>query len=136
MNSGKHSDELERDGMTDEPYDVRRANPRFPFFADAEVTLRDGTCIPAQLDELSARGCYISTIEPIPIHTKVRLHIEYGIGTCELEGKIIYMQSGGGLGLFGAGVLFEDLSAEQHAAINAWLNGLSKSRRENLGKNS
>jgi hypothetical protein len=122
--------------MTDEPYDVKRANPRFPFFADADVALRDGTRIPAQLDELSARGCYINTIEAIPIHTKVRLHIEYGSGTCELEGKIIYMQSGGGLGLFGAGVLFEDVSAEQCAAVDAWLNGLSKRRRESSGKNS
>lgn len=86
---------------------VRRANPRFPFFADADVVLRDGTSIPAQLDELSERGCYIRTIEPIPIHTKFRLHIEYVGGVCELDGKIIYMQSGGGLGLFGAGVVFE-----------------------------
>src|SRR5689334_22535434 len=108
--------------MTHEPHNVRRANPRFPFFADADVVLRDGTCIPAQLDELSERGCFIKTIEPIPIHTKFRLHIEYVGGIFELDGKIIYMQSGGGLGLFGAGVVFENVTTDQHTAINAWLN--------------
>ena len=40
------------------------------------------------------------------------------------------MQSGGGLGLFGAGVVFEDATAEQHAAINAWLDNLPNHRRE------
>ena len=116
--------------------DVRRANPRFPFFADADVVLRDGTCIPAQLDELSAQGCYIRTIEPIPIHTKVRLRTEHDGGTSELDGKVVYMQSGGGLGLFGAGVSFENVNAEQQAAINAWLVALPKRRKDNARKNS
>src|SRR5207237_2796492 len=37
---------------------VRRANPRYAFFAEAEATLRDGTAVPAQVSELSSRGCY------------------------------------------------------------------------------
>ena len=121
--------------MTDEPHDVRRANPRVPFFADAEVILRDGTSVAAQLDELSARGCYITTTEAIPLHTKFRLHIEHDRGTCELDGKVVYMQSGGGLGLFGAGVSFESVSAEQQAAIDEWL-GRHKRRSDNARKNS
>ena len=121
--------------MTNEPHDIRRANPRLPFFADADVILRDGTCVAAQLDELSARGCYITTTEAIPLHTKLHLHIKHDKGTCELDGKVVYMQSGGGLGLFGAGVSFENVSVEQEAAINAWLDGLSKGRREGLEKN-
>ena len=122
--------------MTDQPHDVRRANPRVPFFADADVILLDGTRVPAQLDELSARGCYVTTIEPIAIHTKVRLRIEHDRGTCELDGKVVYMQSGGGLGLFGAGVSFENVSAEQQVAIDAWLLGLPKRRSDNARKNS
>ena len=112
--------------MIDGPHDVRRARPRVPFFADADVVLRDGTCIPAQLDELSSSGCYITTTEAIPLHMKLRLHIEHDKGTCELDGKVVYMQSGGGLGLFGAGVSFENVSVEQQAAINAWLARVEK----------
>ncbi len=49
--------------MAEGSYTTRRANPRFSFFADAEVTVRDGTCVRAQLSELSSRGCYIDTLE-------------------------------------------------------------------------
>ena len=49
--------------MAEAPFTVRRANPRFSFFADAEVTLLDGTWVRGQLSELSSRGCYI---DPFP----------------------------------------------------------------------
>src|SRR6267143_290373 len=72
-----------RDTMAEAPYAVKRANPRFSFFADADVTLRDGTGVRAQLAELSSRGCYIDALEPIPIRTKLRLRICDGMSTCE-----------------------------------------------------
>src|SRR5258708_26800055 len=84
-----------RDTMAEGPYTVRRANPRFSFFADAEVTLRDGTGVRAQLAELSSRGCYIYTLEPIPIRTNLRLRICDDIITCELHGKALYRHSDG-----------------------------------------
>ena len=111
--------------MAEGPYTTRRANPRFSFFADAEVTLRDGTGVRSQLAELSSRGCYIDTLEPIPVRTKLRLRICDGMSTCELHGKVLYMHSGGGFGIFGMGVLFEEMDAEQHSAIDAWLRGLA-----------
>ncbi len=111
--------------MAEGPYTTRRANPRFSFFADAEVTLRDGTGVRAQLAELSSRGCYIDTLEPIPVRTKLRLRICDGMSTCELHGKVLYMHSGGGFGIFGMGMLSEAMDAEQHSAIDAWLRGLA-----------
>src|ERR1700716_3510307 len=85
-----HNGQFARSGdtMMNRPYAVRRANPRFSFFADAEVTLRDGTGVRAQLAELSSRGCYIDTLEPIPTRTSVRLRIYDGMRTCELDGKV------------------------------------------------
>ena len=122
--------------MAEAPYSVRRANPRFSFFADAEVTLRDGTWAIAQLTEFSSRGCYIDTLEPIPIHTKLRLRVSDGTSTCELPGKVIYMHSGGGFGIFGMGVLFGEMGAEQRTAIDAWLRPLARHSGKDLGKNS
>ena len=104
---------------------VKRATPRFAFFAEAEVTMRDGTSVPAQLSELSSRGCYIGTLEPIPTGTELRICIQDGMTTCELNGKVIYMHSGGGLGIFGMGVLFGEMGAEQNSAIDAWLRELA-----------
>jgi PilZ domain-containing protein len=111
--------------MAEPPYPVKRANPRFSFFADGEVTLRDGSTVLTQLSELSSRGCYIGTLEPIPTGTELRICIQDGMTTCELNGKVIYMHSGGGLGIFGMGVLFGEMSAEQNSAINRWLRELA-----------
>ena len=122
--------------MAEVPYTERRTNPRFSFFADAEVTLLDGTWVRGQLAELSSRGCYIDTLEPIPIRAKLRLRICDGMSTCELPGKVIYMHSGGGFGIFGMGVLFEEKGAEQHSTIDAWLRRLSGQTWKDLGKNS
>ena len=122
--------------MAESPYKVRRANPRFSFFADAEVSLRDGTEVRAQLAELSKRGCYIDTLEPIPVRTKLRLRICDGMTTCELHGKVLYMHSGGGFGIFGMGLLFEEMGPEQHSAIDAWLRKLAGRPGKDLGVNS
>jgi len=111
--------------MSEPSYPVRRVNPRYSFFADGEVTLRDGECVPTQLSELSSRGCYIGTLEPIPTGTELRLCIRDGVTTCELNGKVIYMHSGGGLGIFGMGVLFESMNSQQYSTIDAWLRELS-----------
>lgn len=118
------------------PYAVRRTNPRFPFFADAEVTLGDGTSLRGQLAELSSRGCYIDTLEPIPTRTKLRLRIHDGMRTCELDGKVIYLHSGGGFGIFGMGVVFEGMGAEQHSSIDGWLRELAGRSRKDLKTNS
>jgi len=125
-----------RSTMAEGPYTTKRANPRFAFFANAEVTLRDGTSVFGQLDELSSRGCYIDALEPIPIRTELHLRISDGTSTCELHGKVIYMHSGGGFGIFGMGVLFEEMDAEQRSAIEAWLRGLAAQARKDLGNNS
>jgi hypothetical protein len=122
--------------MAEAPYTGRRANPRFSFFADAEVTLLDGTWVRGQLSELSSRGCYIDALEPIPIRTKLRLRICDCMRTCEVRGKVLYTHSGGGFGIFGMGVLFEEMGAEQHSTIGAWLRVLAGRTGKDLGKNS
>jgi hypothetical protein len=122
--------------MAVDTYKAKRTNPRFSFFADAELSLRDGTGVRGQIAELSSRGCYIDTLEPIPVRTKLRLRICDGITTCELHGKVLYMHSGGGFGIFGMGVLFEEMGPEQHSTIDAWLRKLGGRPRKDLGKNS
>jgi hypothetical protein len=65
-------------------------------------------------------------LEPIPARTKLHLRICDGMSTCELNGKVIYMHSGGGFGIFGVGVLFEEMDAEQRSAVEAWLRELAR----------
>ena len=122
--------------MAEAPYAVRRAHPRFSFFAEAEVTLHDGTGVRAQTAELSSHGCYIDTLEPIPTRTKLRLRICDGVSSCELDGKVLYLHSGGGFGIFGMGVLFEKMGAEQHSSIDGWISELARHSGKDLRTNS
>jgi len=114
--------------MTDKAFAQKRTGQRLSFLADADVVLPDGTSIPAQLDELSLHGCYLDTLEPLPVGTEFHLRIVDGGKECELEGKVIYANSGSGLGMFGAGVAFTEMSREQCSAINSWLSGLRSKR--------
>jgi len=46
------------------------------------------------------------------------------------------MHSWGGFGIFGMGVLLEEMGAEQHSAIGAWLRELAGRPGKDLGKSS
>jgi hypothetical protein len=87
----------------------------------ADITLFDGRSVLAQLAELNSHGCYLGMLEPIPIGAEFGLRISDGIRTCELQGKVIYLHPSNGLGIFGIGVQFGKISAEQHSVIDAWL---------------
>jgi hypothetical protein len=111
--------------MAERNYAKKRMHPRFPFTAEAEITLNDGTWLPAQLCELSCRGCYVDTLEAIPVGTEFLLSICDGMNTCELSGKVIYEHTGGGLGIIGMGVLFGDMRSEQKSAVDSWMQSVA-----------
>ena len=106
----------------------KRANQRFSFFADAEITLHDGTSVCTQIAEVSSGGCYMGTLVPIPVGTEFSLRISYDMRTCELQGKVVYVHSGSGLGIFGMGVLIENLTADDRSVMDAWLYDLARKR--------
>jgi PilZ domain-containing protein len=103
----------------------KRMNPRYPFVAEAEITLQDGTWLPAQLCELSIKGCYVDTLEPLPVGTEFILSICDGMNSCELPGKVIYEHTGSGLGITGMGVLFGEVRSEQHSTLDSWMQSVA-----------
>jgi hypothetical protein len=114
--------------MVNSHFAEKRADPRYSFFADAEVILGDGTSVPTQLAELSAKGCYIGTLLPISTGTRFRIRIWDGVRTCELQGKVMYLHSSSGLGIFGMGVLLEEITSEERRTIDRWLRDLDGKR--------
>src|ERR1051326_7145283 len=110
--------------MMNQPFIEKRTHQRFSFFADAEITLHDQTSVRTQVAELSARGCYIGTLVPVPIGTKFRLRISHNMTICEMQGKVIYVHSSNGLGIFGMGILIERISPDERSIIDAWLHHL------------
>jgi hypothetical protein len=111
--------------MAKPTYAIRRAHPRYSFAAEAQLVLRNGKSLTGQLTELSSRGCYVDTSEPLPLGTEVDLNVSHGVISCELHGKVIYEHSGGGLGVTGMGVVFERMGAEQHYTVQNWITELS-----------
>lgn len=111
--------------MVEEVHAVKRAHPRFPFLAEAEAILRDGTLVPAQVLELSSRGCYIDALQPVSIGSELRLRICNGPNVCELLAKVIYLHVGFGFGICGMGVVFGEMATEQRSEIDAWLRELA-----------
>ncbi len=104
--------------MSDTTYAVPRTTPRFAFIAEAEVVgLKDS----ARVSELSARGCYIDSINPLPKDTEVRIRIRYGCSNCEFTGTVIYTHAG-----FGMGVVFGKMTAEQRSTLDVWLDELAR----------
>jgi len=104
--------------MEETTYAVRRTSPRFMFIAEAEVV---GSGSRSRVSELSARGCYIDTMNPLPKDSKVRLRISYGPSTCEFPAKVIYTHAG-----FGMGVIFGELDAQQASTLGVWLDELAR----------
>ncbi len=99
-------------------YPKSRELPRFTMMAEAQVREVGGgsTRLRVRISELSARGCYVDTLNPLPLSTIIQLYIEHGGETCVVPGKVIYIHSG-----FGMGVLFGEIPADQRAILDRWL---------------
>jgi hypothetical protein len=108
--------------MSNAPYTVARTTPRFAFIAEAEI---DGMRGCARISELSARGCYIDSINPLPKDSFVRLRIRYGCSECEFPGTVIYTHAG-----FGMGVVFGEMTNEQRSTLDVWLEELARKSGE------
>jgi hypothetical protein len=104
--------------MSDSTYTMARTTPRFAFIAEAEISgMKDS----ARVSELSARGCYIDSINPLSKGTDVRIRIRYGCSTCEFSGTVLYTHAG-----FGMGVVFGELTSEQRSTLDVWLDELAR----------
>lgn len=114
--------------VNEDVFSVKRTNPRYPFSADAKVTLPDGTSLASQVFELSARGCYIDTAKFLPVGTRLSLRISNESTECELPARVIYTQPGYGMGVFGMGLVFEDVADDQRLTIQSWLPKFSAPR--------
>jgi hypothetical protein len=103
--------------MPDDSFAEKRAVPRILLNADAKLVERAGGArMTVRISELSARGCYLDTLNPLPIGTLIDLSIRHENQDCAVPGKVIYSHAG-----FGMGVLFDTIPPEQQAIIDVWL---------------
>src|SRR5260370_2322201 len=106
--------------------DERRDGLRYSFICPAELMELGGSArILARTADLSLQGCYIDTLNPFPLETRVHLQLTKNDQRLELQARVTVRHMGSGMGL-----MFEQLTAEQNATLLAWLEG-TPSHNEN-----
>ena len=105
----------------DGEYPNRREVPRFSLIASAVLREpQSDTKISGRISELSRKGCYVDTLIALPEGTNLEVRISRDQGVFESLGKIIYVQSGMGMGL-----VFVNVASEQLKILDSWLAELS-----------
>src|SRR5258708_34587033 len=69
----------------------RREVRRYPFVASAEqIDVNTGTQLSARVSELSLKGCYLDTLNPLPQGTRIRVLMFHRAATFAALATVIY----------------------------------------------
>ena len=96
----------------------RRGAARYPLILAAEVSGQDGSAVvSARSSDVSRSGCYIDTLNPVPVATQVRLRLRRGDEVFETDARVMYVCPG-----LGMGVMFsKETPDHQLAILDRWL---------------
>jgi hypothetical protein len=99
----------------------RRCAARSPFLAPVEmVEMRTGTRVQARTSDLSPQGCYVDTLNPLPVGSAVRLQIHRAGLILDVLANVTSRHVGSGMGLE-----FGEITQAQKAVLENWLGELS-----------
>jgi len=94
----------------------RRRSPRRSFTAAvAAVEPISQTEIDAHTTDLSADGCYVDTMSPLPAETDINLRLTKNGKSFHTKARVMYCQTGVGMGL-----LFTEIAPAQRPVIERW----------------
>jgi hypothetical protein len=95
----------------------RRGADRHLVIASAEVVeLSSGARFSTRTTDLGPGGCFVDTLTPFPVGSKVRVTVYKTNSHFETRGVVVYSQQG-----LGMGVAFDALEPQQRAALDNWL---------------
>ena len=98
----------------------QRQHERHAFSATAEVVeMVSGACLSTRVADLNQGGCYLDSLNPLPIGSNVRVRIRWD--RSELICSAVVRNSQPGLGM---GVAFTDLDDARKALIQSWIERL------------
>jgi len=96
----------------------RRANPRYAFHATAEVAAADSAAkTKTRVRDLSQQGCYLDTDTPLALGTPANVRMTKGAKSLEVQGRVVYVQPGKGMGL-----MFTAVKPEHGGTLDVWIN--------------
>jgi hypothetical protein len=96
----------------------RREAPRYALILSAEITeLSTGAVINARSSDVSRSGCYIDTLNPVPVGSQVKVQLRRGDVIFETNARVAYICPGLGMGLHWG----TNPAPEKMAILNRWL---------------
>ena len=102
----------------------RRGTDRHLVIATAEIVeLSSGARFSTRTTDLGPGGCFVDTLTPFPVGSKVRVTVFRNNSHFETRGAVVYSQQG-----LGMGIAFDALEPQQRAALDAWLLELTHGR--------
>lgn len=102
---------------SDTSYSSQRKVPRYTFVAVTEIIESTSqACILAKTNKISCKGCYVETLNPLPVGTSLNMVISRDHGTFATKGRVIYVREG-----LGMGVVFLDPAYDQLEILRSWL---------------
>jgi hypothetical protein len=118
----KHSAQSSSKSATQEA--DRRSGDRHIFTASAEVVdLSSGARFSTRTTDLGPGGCFVDTLVPLPVGAKVHVGVRKGKTQLDMNGVVVYSQSG-----LGMGIAFDSLSQSQREALEKWLTEITGSK--------
>jgi hypothetical protein len=95
----------------------RRIAARSLFVAPVEVVdMRSGSRVEARTSDLSMQGCYVDTLNPLPIDSAVRVQIQRDAQVLDVLATVSARHLGSGMGL-----VFADMTPAQREVVTNWL---------------
>jgi hypothetical protein len=76
------------------------------------VALATGMHFSMHLSDVAAGGCFVHTSLPFAAGARVHVRLSDGLMHLETEGRVVYSQSGSGMG-----ITFDELDEEQRLAL-------------------
>src|ERR1051326_7598192 len=99
----------------------RRSANRAPFIAPVDlVDVRTGTRVHARTSDLSRQGCYVDTLNPLPVGSMVRVQIHRSEKLLDAIAHVSSRHAGSGMGL-----VFSELTSSQKGLLATWLTELA-----------
>jgi CheY-like chemotaxis protein len=98
-------------------YSQLRKIPRYPFSATTEmIDGESAVCLSGRVAEISRKGCYMDSLNTLPVGTVRKVRIFRDSGTFMTSGKIIYVHE-----RIGMGIAFIDPPPDHLKVLNLWL---------------
>jgi hypothetical protein len=96
-----------------------RRPPRHPLIAAVEITeLQLNTRSKARTSDVSLVGCYVDTVNPLPVGTEIRVQLTHQGTTFTALGVVAHYEQN-----MGMGVSFTAVEPDQQVVLEKWIAG-------------